>query len=580
MNIKRRFSRGFTLIELMVVIIIVGLLSSIAVISFNDVQAKVRDTSVLSDLDAMEAAQANYAAANNVAGLAYYSSSGYSSVLDFSPSEGNVIDVALNDTDYCIRGYNTGSNKKSIYNSFTKESSPGVCSGTQTNSADTGIILPSAAAIAASPSFSGNLKWLQVSANYSFSCGVASNFKAYCWGLNENGQLGDGNGGSAGQYSISPVAVSTAGVLSGKLIKSVVTGGANACAIASDSQVYCWGRGKNGQLGNGSGDGVIDSYSNVPVAVGGVVCAGALCGKTVKSLSGGGYNYCAIASDNQAYCWGANWDGELGNNISSSYNNTPTAVYTSGVLSGKTIKSIASGKYHSCVIASDSNAYCWGMAGDSTDSRSGGLGDGVLTNYTDRTKVPVAVNKSGALNGKTIKSIAAGYHSTCVIASDNNAYCWGMNAYGLLGDGTTNDSWLAVAVGGSTCAGVLCGKSLKSISMSSQATHVCAINFEDKAYCWGRNDYGADGIGNYNTTQSLPKAVDTSGVLSGKKIRTITVGGGNSAISSYDFTVAIDTEGNAYSWGCNNPYGQLGIGVEPATTQKVNVPNSLVTVTL
>ncbi len=129
MNIKRQFNRGFTLVELMVVVIIIGILSSIAVISFNEVQAKIRDTSVLSDLDTMDSVQTNYAIRNNVVGLAYYSGTdGYSSALDFEPSEGNVIDVVINSTDYCIRGYNPAGTKNSNTVYYQRESSPGVCS--------------------------------------------------------------------------------------------------------------------------------------------------------------------------------------------------------------------------------------------------------------------------------------------------------------------------------------------------------------------------------------------------------------------------------------------------------------------
>lgn len=112
----------------MAVVIIVGILSSIAIISANGVRARVSDASVLSDIDAMDAAQANYAVTNNVIGLAYYSGTdGYSSVLDFEPSEGNVIDVVINHTDYCIRGYNPAGTKNSNTVYYQRESSPGAC---------------------------------------------------------------------------------------------------------------------------------------------------------------------------------------------------------------------------------------------------------------------------------------------------------------------------------------------------------------------------------------------------------------------------------------------------------------------
>ncbi|HZJ34747.1 MAG TPA: hypothetical protein VFD55_01900, partial [Candidatus Angelobacter sp.] len=163
---------------------------------------------------------------------------------------------------------------------------------------------------------------------------------------------------------------------------------------------------------------------------------GVLSGKTIKSIkAGGAYRTCAIASDDQAYCWGFNGNGELGNN--STINSlVPVAVYTAGVLSGKTIKSIATGGSHNCVIASDDQAYCWGM------NRSGPLGN----NSSTSSSVPVAVNTTGVLNGKTIKSISASSEHTCAIASDNLAYCWGKNDYGQLGNGLGGNSYVPVFV--------------------------------------------------------------------------------------------------------------------------------------
>jgi len=78
-----------------------------------------------------------------------------------------------------------------------------------------------------------------------------------------------------------------------------------------------------------------------------------------KQVSAGTYYTCAIASDNQAYCWGSNGSGQLGDNTTTN-RRTPVAVDTSGVLSGKTILSISTGDDYICAIASDNQAYCWG----------------------------------------------------------------------------------------------------------------------------------------------------------------------------------------------------------------------------
>ncbi len=116
-----------------------------------------------------------------------------------------------------------------------------------------------------------------------------------------------------------------------------------------------------------------------------------------KQITNGESHTCAIGSDNLAYCWGYDWAG-LGNN-STGPSLVPIAVDTTGVLNGKTIKSIASSRIHTCAIASDNLAYCWGF-----NAMYGQLGN----NSTTNSSVPVAVYTAGVLSGKTIKSIPAG----------------------------------------------------------------------------------------------------------------------------------------------------------------------------
>ena len=174
---------------------------------------------------------------------------------------------------------------------------------------------------------------------------------------------------------------------------------------------------------------------------------------TFVQLSAGHRHTCAIASDNKAYCWGQNTYGQLGNGTTSN-SSTPVAVSASGVLAGKTIKQISSSGYHSCAIASDDKVYCWGF------NNRGQLGDGTTTN----SNVPVAVNTSGALAGKTISQLSANGYHTCVIDSDGKAYCWGLGLSGQLGQGTATDSSVPVAV---NTSGVLAGKTAPKIGRAS-----------------------------------------------------------------------------------------------------------------
>ena len=263
----------------------------------------------------------------------------------------------------------------------------------------------------------------QISAGGLHTCAIAPDNNVYCWG---NGYFGILGNNSTADSSV-PVAVSTTGVLAGKTIKQISAGGSYTCAIASDDKAYCWGNGSGGVLGNGS-----TTDSSVPVAVS---TTGVLAGKTIKQISVGNFHTCAIASDDKAYCWGYNSFRQLGNN-STADSSVPVAVSTTGVLAGKTIKQISVGNSYTCAIASDNKAYCWG------NGSSGKLGN----NSTTNSSVPVAVSTTGVLAGKTIKQISAGGLHTCAIASDNKAYCWGYNHRLQLGDNSTNNSSVPVSV--------------------------------------------------------------------------------------------------------------------------------------
>ena len=173
--------------------------------------------------------------------------------------------------------------------------------------------------------------------------------------------------------------------------------------------------------------------------------SGVLAGKTIKQISASDFHTCAIASDGEAYCWGGNTDGQLGNN-STNQSNVPVAVLppqgSSSPLGGQFKQISAEGGNRTCAIAYGDRAYCWG------EGRYGGLGN----NSTTSSRRPVAVSTSGVLAGKTIKQISSGAYRTCVIASDNQIYCWGRNNHGQFGDGNTVDSLVPTATsnGGGT----------------------------------------------------------------------------------------------------------------------------------
>jgi alpha-tubulin suppressor-like RCC1 family protein len=370
-----------------------------------------------------------------------------------------------------------------------------------------------------------------ISAGALHSCAIESG-KAYCWGSNDAGALGDENTSD----STVPVAVDTSGVLAGKTLTQIAAGQSHTCALDNTGVAYCWGENDTGQLG----DGGVGGYSDVPVAVD---TSGVLAGKTLIQIAAGSGHTCALDGTGAAYCWGYNETGQLGDGDTAS-SRVPVAVDTSGVLAGKTLTQITTGSANTCVLDSTGHAYCWGDGAE--------LGEGSGT----WSAVPVAVDTSGVLAGKTLTRIAAGVVHACAVDSTGAAYCWGYNEYGQLGDGSTTGSYVPVAVERS---GVLAGKTLTQISAGDYDT--CALDSTGAAYCWGANYDGQ--LGNGSTADSIvPVAVDASGVLGGKALTQISTG------SAGDHTCAAGSTGAVYCWGDNQ---NGGLGDDSTTASDVPV---------
>ena len=354
--------------------------------------------------------------------------------------------------------------------------------------------------------------------------------KAYCWGDNTYGQLGNKSTIS----SSVPVAVYTGGVLSGVTLTQISAGDFATCALSSTGAAYCWGYNASGELGNNS-----TVNSSVPVAVS---TAGVLSGVTLTEITAEYTNVCALSSTGAAYCWGQNNYGQLGNNNGIVDSSVPVAVYTAGVLSGVTLTQIVTGVASSCALSSTGAAYCWGYDG------YGGLGNGTTSAGAQSTPVLVS-------GGRTLTQISAGYYGACALTGTGAAYCWGYNFYGELGNNSTTNSNVPVAV---NTAGVLSGVTLVQITVGGYTT--CALDSSGLAYCWGNGQNGQLGNGTSATNNLLPVAVTTSGVLSGMELTQVSNGGG--------FTCALDNTGAAYCWGLNSS-GELG---NPDTAKTFLVP--------
>ncbi|MCL2280617.1 IPT/TIG domain-containing protein, partial [Candidatus Saccharibacteria bacterium] len=420
-----------------------------------------------------------------------------------------------------------------------------------------------------------DLNWKQISAGSNHTCAISVDDTVYCWGGNTNGQLGDN---TTTQRNVpTPIYDSVSGtkngLIAGKTVKQISAGGGHTCAIASDNKAYCWGLNGNGQLGDNT-----TTNKSVPTLIRDTSTGtnnGLIAGKTVKQIVASNFlsngHTCAIASDDTAYCWGSNSTyGQLGDNTTTN-KSVPTPIYNSstgtnnGLIAGKTVKQISAGNYHTCAIASDDTAYCWGNNGN------GQLGDNTTTNKSVPTLIrdTSTGTNNGLIAGKTVKQISASGNHTCAIASDDTVYCWGNNAQGQLGDNTAVNKSVSTPVYNSvtgTTNGLIAGKTVKQIAAASGG-HTCAIASDDTVYCWGYNYYGQLGD-NTTTNRSVPTPIrntstgTNNGLIAGKTVKQITAGG------SYH-TCAITSDNAVYCWGYNN---NSQLGDNSITNRSVSTP--------
>jgi alpha-tubulin suppressor-like RCC1 family protein len=225
------------------------------------------------------------------------------------------------------------------------------------------------------------------------TCAVLGDGGARCWGLNESGQLGNGN--TSNQLTpVAPVGLAS--------VTQLAAGEAHTCALRSDRTVRCWGSNSRGQLGT------VGTGSTTPVAVAGI--------STAVSLATGSYHTCVVLQDGTGRCWGYNQEGELGDGTTTNRTFPVTVTGLAGA------SDITAGDYHTCARLTTGAARCWGI------NSQGGLGD----NSTDNRLTPVTV--SGLSNATTLE--AGGYH-TCAILHDSTGRCWGSNTFGEVGNQQT-----------------------------------------------------------------------------------------------------------------------------------------------
>lgn len=345
-----------------------------------------------------------------------------------------------------------------------------------------------------------------------------ANTRAFAWGLNSRGQLGDGST----TRRLSPVATDESGVLSGKTVTAITGGSLHSLALCSDGSVAAWGYNSRGQLGNGS-----TTDRSKPVAVDFSDAAG-----EVVAISAGAFHSLALRADGRIAAWGYNNHGQLGTGNKVTYLR-PVLVPAAGALAGKQVVAVAAGSFQSFALCADGTVAAWGR------NDAGELGDGTTTS----TSLPVAVDRSGILAGKTVASIAAGQDHLLALCTDGTLVAWGNNRRGKLGNGTTLDAPSPVAV---DISGLLSGKSV--VDLAAGDSHSLVRCSDGTVAAWGSNQRFQLGNGS-NLASRVPVAVNFSTISAGKTLASVSAGRNHNLARFRDGTLA--------AWG-ENTNGQLG----------------------
>ena len=203
---------------------------------------------------------------------------------------------------------------------------------------------------------------------------------------------------------------------------------------------------------------------------------------------------------------------------------------------GGGVTDVQLGYQYTCAITSTGKLYCWGH------NSYGQVGDGT----TKDKFAPTLISSLG-----DVKSVSTGLHHACAINSNDKLYCWGHNSYGQVGDGTTKDKFAPTLI--SSLGDV------KSVKIGVDSNSVCAINSNDKLYCWGQNYFGQLGDG---TTRSKLSPQAVSGSLASASISSVATRG--------QYACAITSANKLYCWGYNGN-GQLGDG----TTTNRSLPQAV-----
>ena len=367
------------------------------------------------------------------------------------------------------------------------------------------------------------------------SCAFASARDVKCWGNGSSGQLGIGNSLILGD-EVDEMGLDLPFALLGSQfnVHQLALSDTHSCAVNASGAVKCWG--EISLLGIGFDD--LDGFGDGYIEMGDVLPYLSLpTGRSVDMIEAGGSHTCAVLDNNDLVCWGANDAGQLGlgntTHIGDDVDEIGDDFSTVSLPSGRTVDELALGADHTCALLDDASIVCWG------DNTYGQLGIGNTNTIGDGAgEMGSSLSTVSLPSGRSASQITAGEDVTCAILDNNDLICWGLNNYGQLGQGNTNDvnnpsSLSAISLG-----------SGNALSVDAGVNSVCAVVTGNDVKCWGRNTEGQLGLGDTNHRGDGINEMGTN-------LNTISLGSGNiNQVEVGDaFACALKSGGGIKCWG-------------------------------
>ncbi len=338
-----------------------------------------------------------------------------------------------------------------------------------------------------------------VSVGNTHSCAVLVDSTVSCWGRNGSGELGRGT------TSLSEAPGLVSGITDAV---EVAVGQFVTCVRHATGSVSCWGSDGYEMLGDGVA-GTASTTSPNPVV--GITDA--------VGITVGIRHACAVRATGTVSCWGWNSSDQLGRDIGTVEDPTPTTV--PGLAD---VVVVESSYEHNCALTSAGAVWCWGRG------TNGQLGDGGAAN----SFAPVLVS-----DVTDAVAISAGFTHSCAVTGGGEVWCWGANSFGQLGRGDTIATSTVEALPGVADA----------IDVTSGFNHNCAVFDDGSVSCWGQNDVGQIGQGSTSNV-GVPSPASVGGLAD----RVHVAAGG-------DTTCAVTVAGAADCWGNNSVDQADGAGV-------------------